>query len=290
MFKNAGNPLAAKDLIAPISSREYECIRKLVYDKSRINLGSNKKELVMGRLSKRLRKLNLPSYKVYCRFINSPAGEDELVDLIDSISTNHTYFLREIEHFNFLTDHVLPEMCGENGSARKKPFRVWSAACSSGEESYTIALLLAEKLKPVPNQRWSILCTDISTKMLEKAAAGIFTADHIDKIPKYWRTRYFQKGRKESEGKFRIIPDIRDQMVFRPVNLLQSTYPWKVSFEVIFCRNVMIYLDRPTQQELVDKLTAFLVPGGYLMIGHSESLTGVKHSLKTIKPAIYRKL
>ncbi len=243
----------------------------------------------MGRLSKRLRKLDLPSYKAYIKFLDSPAGEDELVDMIDSISTNHTYFLREIEHFNYLSDHILPKMCGDNGSAQKKPFRVWSAACSSGEESYSIALILAEKLKPVPNQRWSILCTDISTKILEKAATGIFTADRIDKISKYWRTRYFQKGRNGSKGKFRIIPAVRNQMVFRPINLLQPTYPWKVSFEVVFCRNVMIYFDRPTQQELVDKLTASIVPGGFLMIGHSESLAGVNHSLEMIKPAIYRK-
>lgn len=192
MFKSAGNPPAATDSIAPIKRREYEFIRKLVYERSRINLGSNKKELVMGRLSKRLRKLELPSYKAYCRFLNSPAGEDELVDLIDSISTNHTCFLREIEHFNYLADHVLPELCGENGLTRKKPFRVWSAACSSGEESYSIALILAEKLKPAPNgvkvKPGLVLIAPSDYRMILKLNGGSYTVN-LKQSPMVWHQR-----------------------------------------------------------------------------------------------------
>ncbi|MBN2068688.1 MAG: protein-glutamate O-methyltransferase CheR [Opitutales bacterium] len=273
----------------PITPQEYEFIRQTVYEYSRINLGPSKKELVMARLSKRLRALKIPAYKDYIDLLRSPQGKDEMTNLIDSISTNHTYFFREIQHFNFLVETILPDVC-KAGSGMSKTFRVWSAATSSGEEPYSIALVLEEYLKTkAQGWNWHIQCTDISTRILKKAQEGIFVKERLDKIRKDWLSKYFEKGHGEFDGQFRVKADLKRNMSFTCLNLLSPSYPFRESYNVIFCRNVMIYFDRPTQEELVSKLEKLLLPGGYLMIGHAESLTAIKHNLKMIKPAIYRK-
>lgn len=272
----------------PITEQEYEFIRETVYQHSRINLGPSKKELVMARLSKRLRALGLASYAEYIAMLRSPAGKDEMTNLIDSISTNHTYFFREPQHFDFLSQVILPEICGD-GSAFNRTLRVWSAATSTGEEPYSIATLLADYFSRTRGMAWKILCTDISTRVLRKAGDGIFGKDRIGQIRTDWLARYFEKGQGQSDGFYRARPELRQNMQFVALNLLAPTYPFNDTFQVIFCRNVMIYFDRPTQQELVTKLVRHLEPGGYLMIGHAESLTSIQHPLKLVKPSIYRK-
>jgi len=271
----------------PLKDSEYNQLRTTVYEFSRINLGPNKKELVTSRLSKRLRALNLNSFSEYCDFIQSRAGEEELVNLIDAISTNHTFFFREGGHFNFLRDVILPEWTSKN---RGKHLRIWSAACSSGEEPYSIAILLEEEKRKYPELSYSIECTDISTKILKKASDGIFAEERLREVPSFITRRYFQKGFGEWAAHYRVHPDLRKQLNFRRLNLCGDPLPWTEKFQVVFLRNVMIYFDRPTQEALVGKLHESINPGGHLFVGHSESLTAIKHPYKPVKPSIYQRI
>ena len=265
---------------------EFDFIRGLVYERSRISLSADKRELVSARLGKRLRATNLSSIGDYCRLLQSPDAETELGNLIDAISTNHTFFFRENAHFDFLRDTVLPEMKARAAAERWPQFRVWSAACSSGEEPYSIAITLAESLTGWP---WRIEATDISHRILEKAQAGIYRDETVDRLPRATIKTFFQRGFGPQDGNYRVKATLRDQIGFRHLNLLEGEPPFPEPFQVIFCRNVMIYFDRPTQEELVNKLARRLVPGGYLFVGHAESLTTIRHPLQTVRPAVYRR-
>jgi chemotaxis protein methyltransferase CheR len=265
---------------------EFDFIRSLVYERSRISLSSDKRELVSARLGKRLRATNLSSVGEYCRLLKSPGQEAELANLIDAISTNHTFFFRENAHFDFLRQTIIPEMRARSAKERWPQFRVWSAACSSGEEPYSLAITLADSLGPWP---WAIEATDISHRILEKAKAGIYRSDAIDRMPKSVVQAHFQRGFGPHDGNYRTKAALRDRINFQHLNLLQGEPPFSELFHVIFCRNVMIYFDRPTQEELIGKLVRRLVPGGYLMVGHAESLTALQHSLESVRPAVYRR-
>lgn len=268
---------------------EYDFIRKLVYTHSRINLGSDKMELVSARLGKRLRATNLPSITDYCRHLQSSSGEGELSHLIDAISTNHTFFFRENPHFEYLRDHILPEMATRRQTEKWPDFPIWSAASSSGEEPFSLAILLAQSLGFNSAWRWRIEATDISNKMLAQAQAGIYREEQIKSLsPELLRT-YFQKGFGPQEGKYRVQAAVRERTTFRQCNLHDADTPYQHQFPVIFCRNVMIYFDHATQEELVAKLSRQLRPGGYLFVGQSESLTGIRHDLETMRPSVYRK-
>jgi len=269
--------------------RDYEFIRSLVYAHSRIDLGPDKKELVSARLGKRLRATNITSISDYCRFVQDARSTDELGHLIDAISTNHTFFFRESAHFDFLTGHILPEMVKRRASENWPRFTIWSAACSSGEEPYSIALTLAQFFSTRAPWPWRIEATDISNNVLQKARIGVYRAEALGQIPPALLRAHFQEGFGPQAGYHRVKPSLQEHVTFRQLNLLGGTLPFNEPIQVIFCRNVMIYFDRPTQEELVNKLTKMLVPGGYLMVGHSESLTGIKHSLETVRPAIYRR-
>ncbi|HWD19208.1 MAG TPA: protein-glutamate O-methyltransferase CheR [Verrucomicrobiae bacterium] len=280
--------LCSDSIGSRIAPRDYDFICQLVYDHSRIKLGADKRELVTSRLAKRLRALHLDDYSAYCNFLRSPAGADELRELIDRISTNHTHFFREMKHFDFLRETVLPAWKAR-GAARPACFRVWSAASSSGEEPYSLAIFLSEYLAPPTSGQWQIEGSDISTRILEKAAAGIYESQRVESMPRAWLQRCFQRGHGNWEGNYRIKAEWRARVRFHHLNLLQSEYPFTELFEVIFCRNVMIYFDRATQEDLVRRLARRLAPGGYLMVGHSESLSGIRHELRGVKPAIYQK-
>lgn len=271
-----------------LAEADYDFICRLVYEKSRISLGRDKKILVTSRLAKRLRQLKLDGYHQYCELLRSPAGGEELRNLIDRISTNHTHFFRETKHFDFLREKLLPQWQADPRS-RGSVFRVWSAASSTGEEPYTIAIHLAENLGPAEAGAWEIEATDISTRVLDIARKGVYDADRLSSMSHDLVRRHFQKGMGEWEGQFRIKNDLRGRVQFHHLNLLEPPYPFTQPFQVIFCRNVMIYFDRPTQEALVSHLAEKLVPGGYLFVGHSESLSGIKHSLKLVQPAVYLK-
>jgi chemotaxis protein methyltransferase CheR len=204
------------------------------------------------------------------------------------ISTNHTHFFREVEHLNFLRDQILPKL-GPALAAKREPFRFWSAACSSGEEPYTVAIVLAEHARLNGAFSWQIEASDISSRILAKAADAIYDGQRLQLPQPELLPRYFQKGSGEYAGQFRVKDALTKQVKFHRLNLLQAQYPVAPNQHVIFCRNVMIYFDVPTQQELVLKLINQLAPGGFFVVGHSESLLGIKHPLKTLKPGIYQK-
>ncbi len=265
---------------------EFDFIRDLVYERSRISLGPDKRELVSARLGKRLRATNLATVGEYCQLLQSPGATEELANLIDVISTNHTFFFREIAHFDFLRDVAVPAMSARAAAERWTTFNVWSAACSSGEEPYSIAMTLAECL---PSWPWQIVATDISHRILAKAQAGIYREETVGKLPPNVVRTHFQRGYGPQEGNYRVRASLSERIQFHQLNLLEGEPPVRQPFQVIFCRNVMIYFDRPTQEELVARLSARLVPGGYLFVGHAESLTNLRHPLKMVKPAIYQR-
>jgi chemotaxis protein methyltransferase CheR len=265
---------------------EFDFIRTIVYQRSRINLGPDKRQLVSARLGKRLRATNVPTLTDYCRLLQEPGAEQELGHLIDAISTNHTFFFRENAHFDFLRQQAVPELLARARAERWSRFRVWSAACSSGEEPYSLAITLAGC---IPGDAWQIEATDISRRILAKAAAGIYPDETVRRLPPDVVRTHFQRGFGPQEGNHRIKPALRERVNFHHLNLLEGEPPFTEPFQVIFCRNVMIYFDRETQEELVARLARRLVPGGYLMVGHSESLTHLKHALRGVRPAVYQK-
>ncbi|MGB8168481.1 MAG: protein-glutamate O-methyltransferase CheR [Chthoniobacteraceae bacterium] len=270
-----------------LSPEAYEFIAGLVYEHSRIRLGPDKQALVTGRLGKRLRQLGLDSFDAYCAVLRSPRGDEEIEQLVDMMSTNHTHFFREAAHLDFLRDHILPEMTPRL-ARKREPLRVWSAASSSGEEPYTIAIVLAEFARLQGGLDWRIEGSDISTRILATARAGIYAAERVKLPEPELLPRYFQRGTGANSGHYRVKDALRKAITFHHLNLLQPTYPVAREQHVIFCRNVMIYFDQETQQQLVAKLVRQLAPGGYLIVGHSESLMGVRHGLKQVKPAVYR--
>jgi chemotaxis protein methyltransferase CheR len=272
---------------ASLSDADYRFLCDLIYERSRIHLGPDKRILVTSRLAKRLRHHGIAGYGGYCDLLRSPAGGEELQFLIDRISTNHTHFFREGKHFDYLSEVVIPRWQAE--SRRADPFRIWSAASSTGEEAYSIAIHLAEHFAPAESNRWQIEGTDISTRVLEVAQRGVYEAERLSSVAPDVLRRHFQRGVNQWSGQLRAKDELRRRVRFQHLNLLDGNYPFDRPFDLIFCRNVMIYFDRPTQETLVRLLVEKLVPGGHLFVGHSESLSGVKHPLKLVRPAIYLK-
>jgi chemotaxis protein methyltransferase CheR len=270
------------------SPAEYEMIRRLVYTHSRIHLGADKKEMVGQRLRRRLKARGLNTCQDYCDYLNSRCGEEELTDLIDAISTNVTSFFREEQHFDFLASTVLPQWVSEPDRRPGDVFRAWSAACSSGEEPYSIAIVLDDFFSRQPDYRGEVIASDISTRMLQRAQEAIYRIEQV-KLPEVeWLKRYFLKGVGAFQGCCRVKNEVKKLVTFHHANLLQPGFPAAGPVEVIFCRNVMIYFDQKTQEELVELLTGELVPGGYLLLGHSENLIGLSHPLSTVSASIYR--
>ncbi|OQX19210.1 MAG: hypothetical protein BWK80_37180 [Desulfobacteraceae bacterium IS3] len=264
---------------AELSEEQFKKISRLVYRLCGIHLKDGKQALVKARLMKRLRVLHLSSFEAYLSYIEKEKGE--LGFLIDVITTNKTNFFREPEHFNFLRDEVLPEMTGRR-------LRFWTAACSSGEESFSLAILLNEKLPDKAFKDVKILATDISTKMLEKARRAVYAEDEIRMIPQPLLQKYFVKVHEGPPRAYQLKDDVRSMVRLARLNLMES-WPMKGLFNVIFCRNVMIYFDKPTQQRLINRLWDFLEPGGWLFVGHSEGLSAISHNFRYIRPAVYRK-
>jgi chemotaxis protein methyltransferase CheR len=266
---------------------EFEFIRTLIYERSRISLGADKRELVAARVAKRVRAVQVASFAAYCRLLQSPGSEEEFIHLIDIISTHHTAFFRENGHFQFIRERVVPEMLARARNEAWPCFRAWSAACSSGEEPYSLAITLKEAMHG-RTWPWHIEATDISHRVVDEASAGIYGAEALRPVPASHRRAHFQRGIGPQEGKFRVKAALRDAVSFRPFNLFSAALPFSGLFQVILCRNVMIYFDRASQQELVTRLARQLVPGGYLLVGHAESLNGIDHLLQMVQPAVYR--
>lgn len=271
-----------------LSAQAYRTIVDLVYEHSRINLGEDKQTLLSNRLGKRLKHLGIASYDEYCALLKSPGAQEEIEHLLDLISTNHTRFYREPDHFTYLTEKILPGLIPKL-HAERAPLRVWSAASSSGEEPYTLAIVLAEYLRAHPTVNWKIEASDISRSIIAKAERAIYRMDAVEPVPLELLKRYFQKGVGEFDGHCRVRPELRERIRYARVNLFQPDYPISPKQHVIFCRNVMIYFDIPSREAAVKRLSNHLVSGGHLIVGHSESLMGVRHGLVSIKQGIYQK-
>jgi chemotaxis protein methyltransferase CheR len=265
-------------------SKACQYIAGLVYDRCRIRLHDGKDALIKARLGKRMRKHGFGGIAEYCDFLRTSGDEEEFTRVIDALTTNFTNFLREEEHFEFLVRQALPAVLPKG----RKQFHIWSAASSSGEEAYSIGLYLSEHYPPASGWDWRIAASDISTKVLEQARSAIYPLEHLDAIPRDWLRKYFQKGVGRWSGFCRVKPAIAERVSFQQINLIES-YSHPQPFEVIFCRNVLIYFDRPTQEQLAGALCQFLAPNGYLLIGHSESLNGMKLPLRCLRPSIYQR-
>jgi chemotaxis protein methyltransferase CheR len=266
-----------------ITAEEFHRFRTLIYDESGISLSEQKQSFLASRLSKRLHDLDLATFSEYYAKVIEDQAHEEFTRMLDLISTNKTDFFREPKHFDFLREKILP------GLDSAKRIRIWSSACSTGEEPYTIAMTLYEAVRSPERWDMKILASDLSTRVLAKAAAGVYNEERFRTVPPGVMKRHFLRGRGDQTGVFKVKPHIADAITFRRINLMDDCFPIKNPLDLIFCRNVMIYFDRPTQETLVNKFHRYLKPGGYLFIGHSESLQWVTHSFKSIAPTIYRK-
>lgn len=274
--------------IEQLSLEEFKQFRDLIYDQSGINLNDTKQGLLKSRLRKRMATLEVDSYSHYFDFVNKDRTGKELTILIDSISTNVTSFFREIKHFHFLENTIIPNIV----NSKKSPggeVRVWSSACSSGEEPYSILFSLLENKALPSTWRIKMLATDISTRILATAKEGFYEQRKINTVPKVMLTKYFKKEGGSNPDYYHVKEDIRSKIAFKRFNLMTPRFPFKKKFNFIFCRNVMIYFDIPTRETLVNKFYEHLDDGGYLLIGHSETLSGIDHKFKYIEPTIYRK-
>jgi len=262
---------------------DFRKIARLVYERCGINLHEGKKELVKARLGKRLKEAGFISFADYYRYVISEEGTDELTAMIDSISTNVTYFFREGSHFQKL-QAIIPAMIGargRDGSATK--LQIWTAGCSTGEEPYSLAITLKEHRMAA-----TILASDISSKVIKTAINGVYPEEKLKSISPTILKRYFQYGCGEWEGYYRIKDEIRKMVQFMRFNLMETPPP-NFLFDIVFCRNVMIYFDKTIQAALVNRFYNCLRDGGYFFVGHAESLSGLSHAFKYIEPSIYRK-
>ena len=270
-------------MTATLTDKEFEQFQSLIYQQVGIKLDTQKKTMLVSRLGKRLRHLKLVSFQAYFDCVNGKEGEEELTQLLDLVSTNKTDFFREPVHFDFLREQVIPKV------EATRTLRIWSSASSSGEEAYTIAMTLCDAIPGRSGWNIKILASDISTRVLAKAASGIYEEERVATVPKDFVRRYFLRGKGEQANKVKVRPYLREMVTFRRINLMDPTFPIKKSLDVIFCRNVMIYFDRETQASLIGKFYRYLSPGGYLFIGHSESLQWIEHQFTYVKPTIYQK-
>jgi chemotaxis protein methyltransferase CheR len=269
-----------------LGDAEFEFIRHVIGENAGIVLGPNKRQLVQGRLSRRLRELGLRSYEDYCEHLRQ-SGPEELVALINALTTNVTSFFRENHHFEYFGSHMLPQAMERNAATRR--IRIWSAGCSTGEEPYCLAMVAGEAATAGVRWDMKILATDIDSEVIAFAREGIYPLERIASVAPERLRRYFQKGIGAHAGKAIAKAELRAAVTFRLLNLQQQPWPMTGPFDVIFCRNVMIYFDQPTRERLIARFVELLAPGGYLCIGHSESIHTQSAPLQLVGKTIYRK-
>ncbi|MFH0920622.1 MAG: protein-glutamate O-methyltransferase [Fibrobacterota bacterium] len=277
--------IAVNDKDIELSEQEFGLISKLVYERCGISLPPHKKVLVKSRLGKRLRSLEFTSFKRYYEYVVGDESEKELVEMLDAVSTNVTQFFRENLHFDFLRDNVIPCLKEDVKTGECDKIRIWCAACSTGEEAYSLAITFFEQWPEITSHDFMILGTDISTHVLKIAEQAVYDEEKMASIPPNIRLKYFER----TGGLYRVKDFVRKKILFRRLNLVSNDFPFKNPINVIFCRNVLIYFDKPTQQGVIRKFHQYLAEDGYLFLGHSEGLTGVQHDFKYVKPSIYSK-
>lgn len=271
----------------PISDKEFESLRRLIYDRFGINLTDEKRSLLVGRLQKMIRDKKLGTFQNYYEYLKTDDSGEAVSNLINLVSTNYTYFNREKDHFDYFQQTALPAVCERLKQHNRKDLRVWCAGCSTGEEPYTLLMLMHEYLGSQYNQ-WDggILATDISQQVLVKAAAGKYPADKVASLPETLQRKYFTRCK---DGQMQVCDALRNEVTFRRFNLMNKTFPFKKPFQIIFCRNVMIYFDQQTRNALVQRFHQNMEPNGYFFIGHSETLGRDNSLFRYLLPAAYQK-
>ncbi len=269
-----------------LTARDFQRLSRFINAVSGIKMSGAKKAMVEGRLRRRVRSLGFADFADYCRFVFDGGGlEQEGVHIIDAVTTNKTDFFREPEHFRLLAERVLPVLAGSG-----RPVRLWSAACSIGAEPYTLAMVASEFARSHPGFEFEILATDLSTEVLRIATAAIYSEDMVKPVPPDLRRRSLLRSKDRSLHQVRIVPELRRKVRFQNLNLMEEAYPVKGSFDVIFCRNVLIYFDKPTQAGVLSRLCEHLGPGGCLFIGHSETIAGYDLPLRPVAPTVFTRV
>jgi chemotaxis protein methyltransferase CheR len=289
MHKDSGQ---ATPQLCSMRTREFDQFSALIYDEVGIKMPPAKKTMLEARLQKRLKALGMHSFQEYSDFIFSPLGRDqEIIHLIDVVTTNKTDFFREPQHFDFLVREAIPTMRQIRGAGDSplNPFRIWSAGCSTGEEPYTMAMVLSDYAAANHGFKFSILASDICTQVIQTASSAVYGEDRTDTIPLSMKKKYLLRSKDRSKGLVRIAPELRSSVNFKRVNFMDDQFGIHERQDVIFCRNVVIYFDKQTQAALMQKFHRQLVTGGYLFIGHSETLNGLGVPFTQVANTVYRK-
>jgi chemotaxis protein methyltransferase CheR len=283
MYKVPNSPAADQvrsDGLA-LPPRIFDRICRLVQDRSGIELGDGKQALVSARLGKKLRESGRATYEEYLSLVEGDRTGESMIAMIDALTTNYTSFLRESSHFDRLK-LILPAL------ASRSAIQIWCAAAATGEEPYTLAITMLEALGSEAYSRCHVVATDISTRALATARRGVYPLERLKGVPQDWLTKFWLKGEGQSAGLCKVKPEVARMVEFRRLNLVDPfTHP--SAYPIVFSRNVMIYFNKATQERVVARIAAFLEPGGYLFVGHSEGLTGIAHSLESVASAVYRK-
>lgn len=270
-----------------LSEQDFERLSKFIYSVAGIKLPPVKRIMLQSRLQKRLRALDIPDFKTYADYVTSAAGQqEELVHMLDVVSTNKTDFFREPVHFDYLRDAVLPQFVQEG---RQRTVKFWSAGCSSGEEPYTIAIVASEFFAQHPGFDFSILGTDISTRILASAVNAVYKEDRVVDIPFELKRKYFLRSKDRAKATVRVVPELRRKCSFTRLNFMDEVYRVPDVYDVVFCRNVLIYFDRKTQEAVIRKLCGKLKAGGHFFLGHSESVMNMDLPLRQLRPTIFVK-
>ena len=263
-----------------ISDTEFSRIQKIMFEKVGVSIGPAKRALVVGRLARRLRHHNLQTFSEYLQLVERQGVEGEWQIMMDLLTTHETYFFREPKHFDFLRTHA------QQHAAQREEFRVWSAACSSGEEAYSIAMTLENVM---PGRDWQVLASDVSRRMVDESEQGIYPHGRVAKVPRELMEKYFLRGVRSQAGKYLVSKDLRRHMEFKQLNLNDPMSMDIGLFNMIFLRNVLIYFNPEQKKQIVNRLVSHLKPGGYLLVGHSETLNGVNAKVSPVAPSIYRR-
>lgn len=283
MVSRVHNEEAAQSL----TTAEFRRLSEFIHVQCGIKMPPAKKIMLEARLQKRLKTLGITRLRDYCDYVlDTPEGRTEIVHMIDAATTNKTDFFRESSHFRFLVDTAVPSLLNGN---YVRSINIWSAGCSSGEEPYTLAMILSEYTHQQPGFRFAIIATDISTKILEQARSGIYDEDRVVDVPSALKQKYLLRSKDRKKKLVRIVPELRSVVQFQHLNLMNEHYVFSVPMDIIFCRNVIIYFDRETQYKLLVRLCRYLRPDGFLFLGHSESIHGFDLPLVRMAATIFRK-
>jgi chemotaxis protein methyltransferase CheR len=284
--------LDQRQFVCLMSNRDFLRLSSFIEKEYGIKLPPQKKTMLETRIRKRLRALEMDSFDEYCDYLfNSKGVEDEIVQLINVVTTNKTDFFREPNHFEYLIQKAMPSLITRHGSGVGKTFMVWSAGCSTGEEPYTLAMVLSEFAEKFPGLgfTFTVVATDISTQVLGWAKQAVYEEEKIEPVPMSLRKKYLLRNKDRDLQLVRIAPELRALVKFRRVNLLDHEFGFRESLDIIFCRNVLIYFERNIQEAILQKMYRLLGPGGYLFLGHSETVTGLNIPFSTVAPTIYMK-